>query len=80
MKIDSVACGEAHTLVLTCNGKIFSFGWGEEGQLGIPLECLDNGQSRDIHWIEYFNEEHVTKIGTGGFFSACLTDMGKFFV
>jgi len=32
--VTSVACGDAHTLVLTAAGKVFSFGQGSEGQLG----------------------------------------------
>ena len=31
-----VALGEAHTLVLTATGTLFSFGWNEFGQLGVP--------------------------------------------
>jgi len=27
----SVACGEAHTLVLDGNGEVWGFGWGEDG-------------------------------------------------
>ncbi|XP_008300642.1 probable E3 ubiquitin-protein ligase HERC3 [Stegastes partitus] len=33
-KVCRVACGRDHTLVLTDSGKVFSFGRGEQGQLG----------------------------------------------
>lgn len=32
--VDSVACGFSHTLVLTRNGKLFSWGYGKFGALG----------------------------------------------
>ncbi len=34
-KVVQIALGEAHTLVLDKEGRVFSFGWGELGQLGI---------------------------------------------
>jgi len=29
-----IACGEAHTVMCTASGDVFSWGWGEKGQLG----------------------------------------------
>jgi alpha-tubulin suppressor-like RCC1 family protein len=40
--IVSVACGEAHTLVLTNAGIVYSFGASNCGQLGIPSQPPDN--------------------------------------
>jgi hypothetical protein len=34
----AAACGEAHTLVLDRDGKVFAFGWDEDGQLGLENE------------------------------------------
>ena len=42
MKIKQVALGEAHTLVLTAKGSLYTFGWNEFGQLGVDS---DEGQS-----------------------------------
>ena len=36
MKVISVACGEAHTLVLVEGGMVYSFGGNSTGQLGYP--------------------------------------------
>lgn len=33
--IEQVALGEAHSLILDNTGQVYSFGWGELGQLGI---------------------------------------------
>ena len=35
-KVVQVALGEAHTLVLDSLGQVYSFGWGQLGQLGVP--------------------------------------------
>ncbi|CCI11565.1 unnamed protein product [Albugo candida] len=32
--ISGVACGSEHTLLLTCEGNVYSCGWGEHGNLG----------------------------------------------
>jgi alpha-tubulin suppressor-like RCC1 family protein len=32
----AIAVGEAHTLVLDIKGNVYSFGWAEDGQLGLP--------------------------------------------
>lgn len=39
-KIAKVACGWRHTLALTASGKVFAWGRGNNGQLGIG-KCLD---------------------------------------
>jgi alpha-tubulin suppressor-like RCC1 family protein len=35
LTINQVSLGEAHSLVLDSNGSVYSFGWGDLGQLGI---------------------------------------------
>ena len=45
VKIKQVALGEAHTLVLTAKGSLYTFGWNEFGQLGV---VSDEGQSSGI--------------------------------
>jgi alpha-tubulin suppressor-like RCC1 family protein len=38
LQIASVVCGGLHTIVLTKQGALYSWGRGEGGQLGIPLD------------------------------------------
>lgn len=40
-KIKAIACGGRHNLVLTKDGRLFSFGFGQQGQLG-------NGNCKNI--------------------------------
>ncbi|KAL3912473.1 MAG: hypothetical protein SGPRY_008327 [Prymnesium sp.] len=39
------ACGDYHTLVLRKDTKVFVFGLGENGRLGIPLNCKSDASS-----------------------------------
>ena len=75
ISIKGIACGEAHTLLLDSGGKIYSFGWGEDGQLGYE----DTSSQGDLKIIDSMPFK-VVKIAAGSVFSACLTDMGQVFV
>jgi alpha-tubulin suppressor-like RCC1 family protein len=37
MPIESVACGEEHTIILTSEGKLVGLGSNASGQLGVPI-------------------------------------------
>jgi hypothetical protein len=73
--VKAVACGEAHTLLLDSEGKIYSFGWAEYGQLGYD----DNNGTSNIRTIDSMPYKAV-KISAGSVFSACVTDLGQVFV
>jgi len=76
-KVNSLACGEAHTLVLTQTGKVFSFGWGEHGQLGIPKSKLVKSISEIPREVEGLQGIQVVKVGAGLLFSGCLSETGQ---
>ncbi|XP_062276631.1 probable E3 ubiquitin-protein ligase HERC4 [Scomber scombrus] len=62
-KVIKIACGRHHTLVMTDSKKVYSFGCGEQGQLGhgeeshqsvplpvqLPQDAIDVPQIRDIY-------------------------------
>jgi alpha-tubulin suppressor-like RCC1 family protein len=71
-KICQVACGEAHTIVLDNKGDVYSFGWGEDGQLGLTNSDLHNGvMSAGVRRIDTLSD--VTKVGCGSIYTTFLT-------
>ena len=46
--IEQVALGEAHSLVLDSQGRVYSFGWAELGQLGIGETTANNFQIHQV--------------------------------
>jgi alpha-tubulin suppressor-like RCC1 family protein len=65
----AAACGEAHTLVLTCDGRVVPFGWDEDGQLG-----LQNGEK------EVALKNKTVKVAAGALFSVALLETGEVMV
>lgn len=75
----AVACGEAHTLVLNNHGQVACFGWGQEGQLGVPREELDqNAATREILYLDFPGK--ITKVAAGALFSVCVNSQGEVYV
>lgn len=66
LNVCSVACGEAHTLVLNNEGKIFAFGWDEDGQLGV-----ENAEK------EVKLKKKAVKVAAGALFSVALLENGE---
>ena len=67
----SVACGEAHTIVLNSHGHILAFGWDEDGQLGLNGNTLDSTINLP---------KKAVKVSAGALFSACLLENGEVMV
>lgn len=78
--IKDIACGEAHTLLLDAEGKVFAFGWAEYGQLGLDDEDIgDEGMSKYICQVKTLNFK-VVKLSAGCLFSVCLNDLGQVYI
>ena len=88
-KIVSVSCGTLHSLALTDDGKIFSWGSYHGGQLGFSSDFLTSqnkgkNSEQDLFLetptlIPYFskNEIKIQKISCGEAHSLALSDKGK---
>ena len=44
-QVRQVALGEAHTVVLDDCGSVYTFGWGELGQLGINTNIMESASN-----------------------------------
>ena len=73
--IKGVACGEAHSLVLTSEGEVYACGWAEDGQLGLPPSLLTDG-TMTPRLCQIPALTHVIKVAAGALFSAALTSTG----
>ena len=71
--ITAVACGVFHTLALTENGALFSFGGGEHGQLGLGDDRSNHALPEELQKVVHsFRSYRVLEIACGDFHSACI--------
>ncbi|XXG73401.1 hypothetical protein AAC387_Pa07g2324 [Persea americana] len=74
--IIQIASGGYHSLALTDQGKVFSWGHGGHGQLG--HSSIQNQKVPVI--IEALADEHAVHVACGGSSSAAITDKGKLYM
>jgi alpha-tubulin suppressor-like RCC1 family protein len=80
VKITSLYLGILHSLALTSDGRVFSWGPNSKGQLGdgttteriVPNEITSN--------FHLSNGEKITSISLGGLHSTAITSTGKVFI
>ena len=65
----SVACGRAHTVVLTDNGNIWSWGENKAGQLGLG-NLISTSQPQMVSDLD---EQEVIMVGCGDEHTVCIT-------
>ena len=70
----AVACGAGHTIALTKDGKVFSFGDGSRGQLGQGTRAQELREPKVIQQLSHLKAKYVscgdchTAVITGGSF------------
>lgn len=69
-KIIQIACGMFHSLALTQEGDLFSWGMGFEGQLGLTAQykCVSSPR-----YVKFFFNRPVKFIACGHNYSLCIT-------
>ena len=70
-----IACGGYHTVAISTESEVFSWGSGEEGELGHGDYLKRNTPTK----IERLSGEIVVKVACGVFHTAALTARGKVF-
>ncbi|XP_054633126.1 RCC1 domain-containing protein 1-like [Dunckerocampus dactyliophorus] len=53
-EVKSADCGSRHTAAVTSTGDLYTWGWGEYGQLGYETSCSDEPQR-----VEYFSKQKM---------------------
>lgn len=78
--VQDIACGDKHTLALTENGKVYSWGCGEDGQLGHGVSVKKIDHPKHIIDIDFSKTDshgskaRVESIYAGGSYSAAMTN------
>ena len=87
INIIKISCGEAHSLALSNDGKVYSWGFGSNGQLGLgfcedsfePGEGLKNSMRYSPERIEKIKDENICDIKCGKTFSMFINNKGELF-
>ena len=87
VNIIKISCGEAHSLALSNDGKVYSWGFGSNGQLGLgfcedsfePGEGLKNSMRYKPEKIGSLDEEKICEIKCGKTFSMFVNNRGELF-
>ena len=67
--VNSVVCGHYHTLAITLDHKLYAWGWGLHGQLGLP----SNENQVTPQLVQFFKDHRVVQAAAGYAHSAVLT-------
>ncbi|CAD7975850.1 unnamed protein product [Amoebophrya sp. A25] len=71
-----VSCGEVHTCALDSKGVVWSWGWGEFGQLGLGSAGRESRQwTPQAVATKHFDGKRIRQISCGGAFSIAITDV-----
>jgi len=85
IKFKSLAAGAEHSLAVSSNGELYSFGYGNSGRLGhgTPPALKLWGNTRDEYkprLIRALETHNVQQVAAGHMHSACVTADGKAFI
>lgn len=84
--IVKISCGGTHTAALTNLGRVYVWGRGDSGQLGIGSAWLKDTDDEGLlgvsrpHLLEGFNGEKVVQVACGAFHSAAVTEQGHVYI
>lgn len=71
--IEKISCGQYHTLVLDKNGKVYSFGRGDYGRLGLGEDVNEQHEPKQIPTLK---DDIITEISANMAASFAINDQG----
>uniref|UniRef100_A0A1Q3F9S7 Putative hect e3 ubiquitin ligase n=1 Tax=Culex tarsalis TaxID=7177 RepID=A0A1Q3F9S7_CULTA len=79
--VQQAACGGSHTLLLTKDGKLYTCGNNDHGQLGHDTSNVPNKRPRmsQFKFVSSLENYIVTQVSCGLFHSLALTNWGQLF-
>ena len=75
VRVRSVACGSGHTIVLSREGRVLTWGRGDDGRLGHG----DNGWKYIPRPVEGLEGRRIARVTCGSYHTAALSDEGVLF-
>lgn len=75
IEMKQLACGSAHSLALTVDGKVFSWGRGSRGELALSRTtegCVDLWEPQPVHGLQF---ESITQLAANDQCSMFLTEV-----
>jgi len=81
IQVVAVAAGSYHSLALTANGRVYSWGKNDYGQLGYPTSSYDCGESSETcrstpRLVADLQDTFITRIAAGSYHSMALAYSG----
>lgn len=86
-RIEQIACGEAHSLAMDSEGKIYGWGMSNYGQLGLGFSSdsfepgigMEKSKVYEPKQITHISNVRIIKLYCGATFSLFLTDKGDLY-
>eukprot|EP01084_Bolivina_argentea_P073109 132689_1 len=77
ISVSHISCGQNHTMCITSEGKIYSWGWAKYGQLGLGTRTNQRYPSEICD--EIFQNKKIKQISCGDRHSVAISTLGEIF-
>mmetsp|Transcript_12295 Transcript_12295/g.23892 ORF Transcript_12295/g.23892 Transcript_12295/m.23892 type:complete len:561 (-) Transcript_12295:219-1901(-) len=74
-EVSSVVCGSGHTVVLSKDGEVYTWGRGDDGRLGHG----DQGWKHEPRLVTAIKSKVVAQVTCGSYHTAAVTDTGELY-
>ena len=79
-KIIKMFCNRYHSMFLSSDGRLYTFGWDAAGQLGLGAsenKIVDSKIVRTLHEVSFFNNKNIKDVALGNTHTLVLTTDGN---